>query len=368
MSSSDLMKQLTANPAVLAIALGGLAVVGSLYVLGGKPQKPAPQPVEERDTVFLYGFPKVSVEHYRGVNMSPYVTKLELYLRICKVKYVSKLTERTKAPRSKTPYIKYNEDIVGDTSLIIRYLERNGVSQSLDSHLTKEQVAIGTALFSLAEDRIYWATVYQRWQHEPNWAETTHVIFGGMPAPMRYIIANYLARPSAIKQLYGQGFGRFSWEDVVSFADAAIDAVSVYLGSKKYLFGDQISSYDCSVFGMISSILYCTHFPDNKLRDLVLKHKNLVEYCDNIMKAFQGRHGRAYLFKNVENVTVGAKEDRILITGLHTVADINCNVCSTIVGWKYLYAYEETQKYKEDTFIVEKNKISKENNWNASES
>ncbi|TPX37805.1 hypothetical protein SeMB42_g02724 [Synchytrium endobioticum] len=95
---------------------------------------------------------------------------------------------------------------------------------------------------------------------------------------------------------------------------------------------------------------------------------HLAKHEDIISKAFQGRHGRAYLFKNVENVTVGVKEDRILITGLHTVADINCNVCNTVVGWKYLYAYEETQKYKEDTFIVEKNKISKENNWNAVES
>ena len=46
----------------------------------------------------------------------------------------------------------------------------------------------------------------------------------------------------------------------------------------------------------------------------------------------QGRHGRAFLFSNVVNITLGAKEDRNLITGLHTVADVYCNSCQTILG------------------------------------
>ncbi|RUP30108.1 hypothetical protein BC936DRAFT_138662 [Jimgerdemannia flammicorona] len=35
------------------------------------------------------------------------------------------------------------------------------------------------------------------------------------------------------------------------------------------------------------------------------------------------------------NITLGAQEDRLLMTGLHSVADIFCNVCQTTVGWKY---------------------------------
>jgi hypothetical protein len=36
----------------------------------------------------------------------------------------------------------------------------------------------------------------------------------------------------------------------------------------------------------------------------------------------------------------------MLITGLHTVADIFCTVCDANLGWKYEMAYEEGQKYK----------------------
>jgi hypothetical protein len=77
-------------------------------------------------------------------------------------------------------------------------------------------------------------------------------------------------------------------------------------------------------------------------------------------QAFQGRHGRAYLFSNVVNVTLGPREDRLLITGLHTVCDIYCTTCSATLGWKYEVAYEESQKYKEGKYILEKAKVIKE--------
>ncbi|CAL1373673.1 unnamed protein product [Linum trigynum] len=82
---------------------------------------------------------------------------------------------------------------------------------------------------------------------------------------------------------------------------------------------------------------------------------------DVISKAFQGRHGRAFLFSHAMNVGIGAKEDRNLMTGLHTVADVHCSDCREVLGWKYERAYEETQKYKEGKFILEKSKIVKEN-------
>ena len=75
---------------------------------------------------------------------------------------------------------------------------------------------------------------------------------------------------------------------------------------------------------------------------------------DIISKAFQGRHGRAYLFNDVCNVTLGSKEDRVLMTGLHTVRDVFCASCRSLMGWKYETAYEASQKYKEGKFIVEK--------------
>ena len=74
---------------------------------------------------------------------------------------------------------------------------------------------------------------------------------------------------------------------------------------------------------------------------------HLAAHEDIISKAFQGRHGRAYLFADVVNVNSGPTENRLLLTGLHVVADIYCNACDTRLGWKYVEAFEESQKYKE---------------------
>eukprot|EP00571_Detonula_confervacea_P010249 CAMPEP_0172298542 /NCGR_PEP_ID=MMETSP1058-20130122/1149_1 /TAXON_ID=83371 /ORGANISM="Detonula confervacea, Strain CCMP 353" /LENGTH=214 /DNA_ID=CAMNT_0013007819 /DNA_START=105 /DNA_END=745 /DNA_ORIENTATION=- len=81
---------------------------------------------------------------------------------------------------------------------------------------------------------------------------------------------------------------------------------------------------------------------------------HLTSHDDIISKSFHGRHGRAYLFDQCVNITTGRAEDRDLITGLHSVSDIFCKRCQTLVGWTYAKAYEASQKYKEGKFIIEK--------------
>ena len=128
------------------------------------------------------------------------------------------------------------------------------------------------------------------------------------------------------------------------------------------------------------------HAPLLALRGAVATHEQLVS------KSFQGRHGRAFLFTTATNVMLGPKEERVLMTGLHSVSDIFCSACSARLGWKYLEAFESrcdrgrerfardpsarappgsdhlvstsractpprSQKYKEGKFIVEKSRI-----------
>ncbi|KAG6765434.1 hypothetical protein POTOM_029476 [Populus tomentosa] len=108
----------------------------------------------------------------------------------------------------------------------------------------------------------------------------------------------------------------------------------------------------------------------------------------SFIQSFHCRHGKAYLFNKVTsvgsyalgiclvmawastcgrgkgewsaraNVFVGEKEERMMITGLHTVADIFCVGCGSIVGWKYETAHERSQKYKEGKSVLERFKVS----------
>ncbi|CAF1869652.1 BnaC04g56710D [Brassica napus] len=85
---------------------------------------------------------------------------------------------------------------------------------------------------------------------------------------------------------------------------------------------------------------------------------HLALYEDIISKSFHCKHGKAYLFNKVSNVTIGETEDRMMMTGKHTVADIFCVSCGSIVGWRYETAHEKSQKYKEGKSVLERFKIS----------
>lgn len=109
-------------------------------------------------------------------------------------------------------------------------------------------------------------------------------------------------------------------------------------------------------------------------------HTHLAANEDIISKHFQGSTGsallcrlhlhligKAYLFQTVLNVLESEPSNRQMTTGLHTgtytphlckcfndratVTDIFCHRCTAIVGWKYVKAWEHSQKYKEDKFV-----------------
>ncbi|KAF2670930.1 yippee-domain-containing protein [Microthyrium microscopicum] len=83
-----------------------------------------------------------------------------------------------------------------------------------------------------------------------------------------------------------------------------------------------------------------------------------------ISKGFTGRHGRAYLIAPTQstpiagasalpNTTTHKPQPRQLATGAHTVADLSCALCGSILGWKYVAAEEESQQYKVGKVILE---------------
>ncbi|TGZ47684.1 hypothetical protein CRM22_011032 [Opisthorchis felineus] len=90
---------------------------------------------------------------------------------------------------------------------------------------------------------------------------------------------------------------------------------------------------------------------------------HLARHEDLISKSFQGSQGRAYLFNQVVNVEYSEAKQRVLLTGIHFVADVFCACCQTMLGWKYERAFEASQRYKEGKVIVELAHLIKDNGW-----
>ncbi|KAK6265098.1 hypothetical protein SCA6_020532 [Theobroma cacao] len=70
-----------------------------------------------------------------------------------------------------------------------------------------------------------------------------------------------------------------------------------------------------------------------------------ASHDDIVSKDFQGRFGRAYLFRNAVNIILGPTEERMLSSGLHTVNDIYCSSCQQILGWKYVSFFSCPMQY-----------------------
>lgn len=61
----------------------------------------------------------------------------------------------------------------------------------------------------------------------------------------------------------------------------------------------------------------------------------------------------ALLFRAAVNLeeSLEARQER-LSTGNYMLTDISCRGCTLLVGWRYLWAEREDQKYKQGGFLV----------------
>ncbi|KAE8146257.1 yippee zinc-binding/DNA-binding /Mis18, centromere assembly-domain-containing protein [Aspergillus avenaceus] len=98
-----------------------------------------------------------------------------------------------------------------------------------------------------------------------------------------------------------------------------------------------------------------------------------------VSKGFTGRHGRAYLVSadpvvmntgsslvdTLPNTIMQKPVSRQLVTGAHTVSDISCAFCGNVLGWKYVAAEEESQRYKVGKFILETKRIMTSSSWES---
>src|SRR5215216_2564449 len=128
--------------------------------------------------ITLYG----SGPNFGLPDASPFVTKAETLLRMSKLPFEKALMSFSKAPKGKIPYIEDDGQLLGDSTLIRWHLEKKyGID--FDQGLTAEQLAIAWAFEKMAEDNLYWTSVYFRWMIDDNFRKGPVHFFKGVPAP-----------------------------------------------------------------------------------------------------------------------------------------------------------------------------------------
>jgi glutathione S-transferase len=213
-------------------------------------------------------------------DSSPFVTKALALLKMAGLPFTEDRGGFTKAPKGKLPFIDDDGTIVADSTFIRFHIEKK-YGFDFDAGLSLEQKAQGWAIEKMCEEHLYFALVHTRWMDEKNFAAGPAHLFDPIPMPVR-LLARALVRRKVARDLKGQGFGRHTPAEIVTLALHDIDALSVLIGGKPYLFGERPCGADATVFAFINAIL-----PDifeTPLRVAVESRPNLMAYRERLMK------------------------------------------------------------------------------------
>jgi glutathione S-transferase len=205
---------------------------------------------------------------------SPFVTKVEVLMKMAGLAYRVDTTGFRRAPKGKLPYIEDDGERVADSTFIRWHLE-NKYHFDFDKGLSAEQRAAGWAFEKMAEDNLYWAVVDARWFDEGNFAKGPKRFFERVTAPMRPLVIAFVRRHLK-RTLHGQGLGRHDPAEIVALGTRSIAAIADFLGEKPFFFGAEPSGADAAMFAFVAGTL-CPQF-DTPLRTAAERHDNLRRY------------------------------------------------------------------------------------------
>lgn len=216
-------------------------------------------------------------------NLSPFCCKLTTWLRMVGLEHERVFVQDARRSPTRTiPWIVDDDQVVGDTSLIIEHLTRTHDIR-LDASLTAEQRSSAHLVQRTLEEHGKWVTAYRLYIAERGW-EVTRSIMDGVPALMRPLVANVFLRGRLRKQTLAQGLGRLEHAERMRRGCDDWTAISAQLGTQRWLLGDDPHTVDATVFGFLASIVIVPI--DDELRTHVLTLPNLVTYAERAMQTW----------------------------------------------------------------------------------
>ena len=219
----------------------------------------------------------------RGLpSASPFSTKALILMEMTGLPYEARHERDPRGqPKGKLPVLRDGDEVIPDSHFIRRHLEaRHGAE--FDAGLSEAERATSAGMIALAEDRLYFVAMAERWLHPENQASLPE-LFAHVPGALRGLVARLVIR-SVRRDLHGQGTGRHGRDEALEIARTAIDAFAGQLGGKPFLMGEAPTGADASVYPMLIG----SRSPAfrSALRGMVEGHPSLVAYCDRMAARF----------------------------------------------------------------------------------
>ncbi len=207
-------------------------------------------------------------------SLSPFCIKVEMYLRKNKIPYRIVVEKNpARGPNGKMPFITDGSTVVADSTFILQYLAK---SRSIEKSIDPIIQAQGWAFQRMVEENLYFVLLYSRWIDQTGWAVVKKEFKALFPplvgAPFLRLIRGQLTR-----QARAQGIGMHSLDEVYEIGRRDLEALSILLGSRPYILGEEFAELDATIYSFLITIL--KQPVESRLKASLVSHQNLVHYC-----------------------------------------------------------------------------------------
>ena len=202
---------------------------------------------ENKDVVILHIVPR----HPQSPSMSPYVLKLETFLRMHDVKYKLDHSIPMHPVTQKCPWITLNGEDVADSQHIMEFLlDKLSLTPKYDLEKNPKDKVLARGLRSILEDHFNFCVMSKRMIHG-RYEEVAPFFPTIVNVKMvQKFIAQRIMK-SIGSQAKAQGIGRYPKETVLKMAHEDLEILSLALGEKNFILGDGPSELDCAVFAFL---------------------------------------------------------------------------------------------------------------------
>ncbi|KJH51277.1 hypothetical protein DICVIV_02556 [Dictyocaulus viviparus] len=239
----------------------------------------------EKDHVYLVQFPRAGCMP----SPSPFSLKVETWLRMADIPYTNVSNDFIKmSEKGQTPFIEVNGRHVADSNIIIDHLIEEFHKKNIDDWLTPIDKSYSRAYHALVEDSLRWVILYQR-ARDNKWFATDQGFLQHFNGVKKFAFKNVLCerlRKRLMNMVMAQGIAKYTPEEVVTLAKKDLDAISMFLGNKKYFFGEKPTTLDCTMFAFLSQFIYTPLVTPEIMTHMGQNNQNLVSFVSRMKEAY----------------------------------------------------------------------------------
>lgn len=223
--------------------------------------------------IILYG----AGEGFGLPEISPYVMKTEVQLKMASLAYEKRQGRREESPKGQVPFIDANGARIADSTFIRGYLERT-YDIDFDEGLDPTRRATAWAIERMMENHFSWTSAQMRWLDPVNFAKGPAHFFDDAQPGVREAVQQ------EVRSRVQGTIGRHSELETVALGVRSLAAVAAILEDKPFLFGPRPCGADATVFALLAGVL--TPFFDGELKRGAEGFGTLVAYVDRLMARF----------------------------------------------------------------------------------